>query len=204
MNNMSKRTPEVKVPPAKKPTAVPTKNKKPAPVVLTGHEKVVDLLALKHSEIEAAQGVVAHTRTSLDPVVTKFRIGREAEGEFTKTIQVAGTKANATYTFRDSYAKIDVSVEQNLKALLGPTYDKLFERKKTVSVKTDDASMNRLRQLALVHGFMDLLEEDEFLVPVDDFRRQRFEMRGELTSAQNKALDDVVKQVSGKPALSFK
>lgn len=200
---MTKRAPQVAVP-ADVPPKVTTKNKKPQPVVLTGHEKVVDILAEKKSEIEAAGGVIEHSRLVLDPIVSKFRTGREAEGEFTKSIQVCGTKANATYTFRDSFAKIDTSVESDLKKLLGTHYPELFDRKKVTTVKNDDASMAKLRELAKVHGFLDLLEEDEFLQPVDDFRKRRYEKRTALTPEQNKALDDVVKQVEVRPALSFK
>lgn len=196
---MSKVAPIVSV-----PTSAPKviKSKKPAPVVLTGHEKLVDVLAEKKSEIEAAEGVIDHSRKDLDPLVTNFRASRENDGEFTKSVQVKGSQVNAVYSFKESFKKINTSVEDELKRLLGQHYAELFDRKRAISIK--EGSMEKLLLLAQKHGFVDLLEEDEYLIPADDFRRKRYEKRSVLTQDQNKILDDVVTQVANKPSLSFK
>lgn len=197
---MTKKAPQISIPKTTK-GPVAKAGKQPHPV-LDGHQKLVDVMAEKKADITAAEGVLATSRKDLDPIVTKYRESLERDGIFTKTVVVRGSETNASYTFKDSYAKIDVSVEKDLQKLLGDQYDRLFTKKKTVAVK--NACMDKLRALAQQHGFLDLLEEDEFLLPVDDFRQARFEARDQLSSAQNKALDDVVKQVSATPSLSFK
>lgn len=169
---------------------------------LSGQEKDIDILAIAKETITAAETAIENIREDLDKKVCNFRLGQEVEGMFTKTVQVLGHKANAVYTFKDSYARIDTSVEQDLKKLLGSHYDELFVRKHEVSVKPN--CYGKLLELAKKHGFTDLLEEDEYLSPVEDFRRKRYEMRTELNRTQNRSLDDVVRQVQSRPSLSFK
>jgi hypothetical protein len=182
--------------------AKPLKKSARPQLILTGYEAKVDILVEKKQEIEAAAGVMETGREELDPLATEFRERHENDGLFSKNVIVKGTTLNACYTFKDAYAKIDTAVEKDLQSLLGPIYPKLFKRVETGGIK--DGCFTTLKALAEKYGFEDLLEEDKYLMPVDDFREKRAEERSSLSTEQNKALDEVVRQVSPKPSVSYK
>lgn len=187
------------------PKAKPIQKGKVQPLILTGFEKQVDLAYKKNIEVKEAEKAVEMLRVGedgLDKRATDFRAKHEADGHFTKTVLVKGSEANASYSFKDSYSKIDVSVEEDLKKLLGGEYGNLFTRRKDVSIKK--GSLDKIIELAKQHGFTDLLEEDEYLLPVDEFREVRADKRAVFTTEQNDAIDKVVVQVASKPTLTFK
>lgn len=192
--------------------AAPATVAKKGPVVLTGHERVVDEIARLRTVKLDQELLEKGLRTQLDPVVAAFRDTLEASGVFTKSLQIKGTDANGVYTFPDRYARIDPIVEPKLRELLGTFYDQLFEHASDVVVKEPArflALLDDLRQKGAVNGPMTadfirgLVDVQSYIAPVPEFRRCRFELRGKLTEAQNVALDLVVTQVGG-PSLSFK
>lgn len=201
----AKKAPTV---PSVAPQAKPIQKDKVAPLILNGFEAKVDLAFQKNAEMKQAEKIVGQIRNGddkevgIDKVATDFRQQQEADGHFTKTVIVKGSAANATYTFKDAYQKIDVSVEGDLQRLLGGEYPNLFERKREISVKK--GCYDKLLELAQKHGFTDLLEEDQFLLPVDEFREKRANKRSAFSTEQNKAIDEVVIQVASKPTLNFK
>lgn len=190
------------------PKAKPIQKDKVQPLVMIGFEKQVDLAYQKNIETKEAAKVIDLVRNGfaadkgLDATATDFRAQHEADGHYTKTVLVKGTTVNACYTYKDSYSKIDVSVEGDLKKLLGTEYGNLFKREKSVGIKS--GALEKIIELAKQHGFTDLLEEDEFLLPVDGFRETRADKRSAFTTEQNAAIDKVVVQVASKPTLTFK
>lgn len=191
---------------ARTPVHKPVKTQ---PMVL-GHEEQVDRLIDSKITIEGEEKVIASIRPSLEHAAVDLRKNLEEKGDFTKTVLVKGSSQNVSLSFSDAYAKIDVAVEGQLKQLLGPVYDELFVRCRSVSVWASAAE--RLLQMASTYavsgisGAM-LLSEltiDEYLKPVPEFRKKRFEMRSKLTPQQNDALDSVVSQVANRPSLGVK
>jgi hypothetical protein len=200
----AKKAPQV---PAVTPKAKPIRKDVEPNLIVKGHEKEVDLIVQKTFESKEASKVIDQVRGNaakpgLDALATEFRSKHEADGEFTKTVIVAGTNQNAVYTFKDSYAKIDTAVEPDLKRLLGNEYTELFQRVTSVSVKK--GCEDRLLELARQHGFIDLLDPDEYICAVDGFREKRAEKRSALSTEQNNALDSVVSQTASKPTLNLK
>jgi hypothetical protein len=194
---------------SKKTPAVPkTTKSKPidsaaVSVVLHGHEEAVDEMYEDYMEAREAEARLAKERAPVEAAATKFREEQEKKGTFTKNILLTSAgDHDACFTYKDAFANIDTSVEADLKRLLGANYDKLFTRERTVAVKK--GAMAKLEALAKQHGFEDLIETDEFIAPVAEFRETRAGLRHQMTDEINKALDSVVKQTASKPSLTWK
>ena len=80
----------------------------------------------------------------------------------------------------------------------------LFEAKKRITLRGDKAE--ELRKLLESQGLdpSEFLETDECLQFAKDFRRKRFDLRGNLSDVQNDTLDTLTDQASSRPSLTTK
>lgn len=170
--------------------------------LLTGYEDFVDtLFNLDVMAKETLERLKAN-RTVVDAAATLFRTANEIRGNYSKIVHIKGTEHNGVYNFKDAYSPIDISKEGEMRSLLGNVFDKLFRKKKQISIKA--GCEQQLLDLAKKHGFESLIVSKEVINPVDSFRESRFLKRGELSAEQNAALDSVVEQTGAQPTLTFK
>ena len=183
-------------------------------LVLDGQEVAVDTINRALVEKAVAQDVINTYRDLLDAVVEAWW---SKLSQFSKTVQVRGISANATYTFTDSYEKMSLGVEPKLRMLLGNlNYDRLFEKRRAIVVEDEVALLDLVDSALLEAGgkspSIDFMPSDvkrifsvvTYIAPRENFRERHHVVREDLTAAQNEALDAVVRQIAARPTLSFK
>jgi len=200
---MEKRSIEVSIPKTKAKPKKETATTVAEVIIIDSPEtrKTVDVLGQLKSILDTAEAEYLKARGPLDLIATKDRVAAEKDGRFAKQVHVKGSELDARYTFRDSYAPIDISARPALQGLLGPLYGTLFTEGESVRIKPE--AMAALLQ-HLGARAAEFLAVETVIKPVDDFRKVRFEARDQLSGPQNNELDKVIKQVAAKPALTLK
>jgi len=190
------------------------------PPIMSGHEAAVEEIVKAKNLIDAKQAQLAEAREGVERAAGDMRTAKEADGEiFSKTILVRGQDHNLAFVYTDSFSAIDVAAEAPLRALLGEHFETLFRRRQAVTVKEPERLLlviGQLEALLPLEGappfakglktglseLRDLLKKEEYLSPVADFRLRRFELRKQLSAAQNVGLDAVIAQIASKPQMS--
>lgn len=179
------------------------KDKRPKYLELAGYDRFVDALIKKAVAADKAESAVKQLRAELDLKAAEFRRGMEDKGIFTKTIHVLGSKANISYTFKDSFKSLGIDMETQLRTQFKDLYTKLFKRTKSATVR--DGKRDELIAL-LGDKANDFLEIDEQIETVSGFREVVFDLHqtGQMDDATRKAVDTLLGVISGKPTLSIK
>jgi hypothetical protein len=171
-------------------------------LVVDGLEKEVDELFEAQELVEVGTALIEEMRPTVQDYASDRRVEASANGDFTKTVSLQGSRGAVAFTFGNKFCKIPLADEKAMRADLGDrTFDLLFTRKVSASVKPE--ALNDLLAL-LGNDAEDYLDVEETVAPVSEFREKRFELRSELSSELNGKIDEVVEKVQAKPSMKFK
>jgi len=185
----------------------------PAAVVRTEDEIILvrDQVADAEAAIEAkaqidiASAKLEKARKVLEPIAQELQRKTAKQGMFSSKVQFQGSESRATFTFTNAFSSLDTRMKPPLVKSLGPDVtDHLFESKERITLRGDKAE--ELHKLLEAQGLdpSEFLETDKCLQFQKDFRRKRFDLRANLSDAQNDTLDVLMDQASSRPSLTTK
>lgn len=158
-------------------------------------------------EIDSQMKELSESRNDLRGlIIDRVRILKEREekkGNLFKTFVIASSdESPAVVLFKNAFSKIGVENEEVMRKELGPVFDRLYERKEQVSLKSK-AKMDDLRK-ALGKRFSEFFDVKEHIAHKKNFMEMRADLRGEVSAKINAELDSYTKQCQSSPDLRMK
>jgi hypothetical protein len=174
-------------------------------ILIRGQNNATDSAIKAKADIDSAGIALEQARATLEPLAKAARLEAERAGHFTKAVQFQGSEQRATFSFTNAFRSLDLRMRAHLSITVGPDVtDHLFEERERTTLKADKAE--ELRKILKAQGLDpdDFLETDQHLAFNREFRRRRFELRPQLSDAQNNILDHVEESAAARPALTTK
>ena len=184
------------------PAPRPERKAHRGPLVLSGRENQVDQLIEAKRQMDDWKRELEECRKDLQTAATDLRKVCEEQGMFSQQVVLRGHDENASLSYGNQFKKMKRSLKPELDKHLGSFADELFEVEETATVVP--AKLEELWALIEAEGLnpADFLEVDESVVPKDDFRRRRYELRKQMTPEQNAAVDLVTDYAAHSPTLT--
>lgn len=171
------------------------------PSAVLGFETQVDALVRDAATIAAAQERTKAIRVELDALALVERAALERTGKACKHVAFKGTGKDAAYTFADSYKPLPAHRADDMRAMLGDVYPRLFVRR---TVRALRAGAVEAMLALLGDQANEYFEETPVIECCDDFGAVRASVRPALSDATNEALDHVIGEIASAPRLTVK
>lgn len=121
-------------------------------------------------------------------------------GDFVKTVNIAGTSERIQIQFRDAYSKMDASMETPLKSIFGDKYPIMFDKSIVHSVRPE--KLDELKQV-LGDRFEIFFNTDTSIKPTKDFQYNHFMLKKSLKPEQTATVQKVLDACQSSPAVKY-
>jgi len=121
-------------------------------------------------------------------------------GDFAKTVNVHGTSLKIQVQFRDSYSKMDVSMEDPLKKIFGEKYPIMFRKDESEWVRPDKQA--ELKTL-LGDKYDIYFDKDDSIKPTADFQYNYFLLKATLKPEQIAVVQKILDTCQSSPAIKY-
>lgn len=119
---------------------------------------------------------------------------------FVKTIDITGSSKKIQVQFRDSFSKMDVSMEAPLKKIFNDKYDIMFT--KIINYTLREEKLKSLKTL-LGDQFDFYFKTDEAIKPAENFQQTFFNLRKSFKEDQKEVIEKVKIATQSKPAIKY-
>jgi len=150
--------------------------------VVTGSEAMSDKLATLYREYKTAEGVYqAEEEIFLKAARAEYQ-QRSERGEHTKSMNYAGsTTGGVQVVFTDRFCALDANQEVGLRQELGANFDRFFEQRREISIKTpSDSTIQLLLEKLGPEQFRQIFDVKLTLVAKSDMDRNQFQIPEEV------------------------
>jgi hypothetical protein len=170
---------------------------------VTGFEEKIARARRLQAEIEAKQAEIQEIRSDVTTKCDMYRKTWEKKGKFYKTFSINSADGTpASVVFKNQFSNIDISSEQEMRIVLGDTFNELYEIKKTVALNRgyDSEMMKKL----LGSRYHEFFTEQEVIVNRGGFLEKRAELRAGMEAKLNKKLDEYSSSMQAVPEFRLK
>lgn len=164
------------------------------------HDEVdlADTIVTATDSIALAQATIADARVVLEAKAADLRREASYGGVLVSTIHVRGSNRSLSFDFRNQVTQTSTVNESRMREDLGPLFEQLFTRNKTVKMK--EGALDQVRAL-LGDRFNDLFETVETVGPRPEFRETIHALRQQVDVDTASKLDNYEAGFCAKPAL---
>jgi len=166
----------------------------------TKHQAIVDkCIELDH----AIENLKAELGTHESQIIHIAACGRENEfnaGNFVKTVNVAGSTHKLQIQFKDSYSKMESSMEEPLKTVFGSNYPVMFRHNVIDSLR--DEKKADLKSI-LGTRWAEFFATEENIQPSKDFQQTYFMLRKNLKQQQTDSIQKILDACQAKPSVKY-
>jgi G3E family GTPase len=195
----------IKLPESKSKSKRAPRVKADESIVVTRYTAEADKLITNKTDLDGAKKQLDAVRRVLEPIAKTAQLEAEREGNFATKVLFQGSKQRACFTFTNSFGALNEEAKGLVEGAIGDEpFDALFEESQSMRVRSD--KLQELRDAVEAAGLdpSDFFVTETVYAPVNEFRRTRFEMRGQLSEEQNEVLDSVTDQLGARPSLTVK